>query len=128
MHTQTHKWFLVMIALALAVAPLRGAWATSMPGNADTTPHCAQMDMQIADTLAGMQQQDSAAETGQPCEQDCNGACCDGACNACAHGASTLSDTGIITPELHDTPLNEMFLVSFPERTVIPLLRPPASL
>lgn len=123
MHTRTYNWLTVMLALALAVAPLRGAWAMPMPTSADSTTHCAQMDMST-----GMQQQDDASEAGHACEQDCNDACCDGACNACAHGASTLADTVIITQQLHATPVDEMFMVSFPERTVIPPLRPPAFL
>lgn len=128
MHTRPHKWFLVMIALALAVAPLRGAWAISIPATAESAAPCHQMDMPAAGTAADSQQQDSATETGHTCEQGCNGACCDAACNACVHVASALSDTVIITPELHDTPRDTMFRVSFPKRAVIPPLRPPASL
>ena len=128
MHTRPHKWFLVMIALALAVAPLRGAWAISMPAATESTPPCHQMDMQTAATAADMQQQDSATETGDSCEQDCTGACCDAACSACVHAASALADTVIITPALHATPRDELFQASFTKRTVIPPLRPPASL
>jgi hypothetical protein len=128
MHVRTHKWLLVMIALALAVAPLRGAWSISMPANTESTSHCAQMDMQTAAASSETQQQNSATESGQPCEHGCDGACCDGACNACAHGASFLSNTVNVTPELHGTPLDAMSLLAFPKRTVIPPLRPPASL
>jgi len=126
MHTRTHKWFLIMIALSLAVAPLRGTWAIAMPAGTDAMPHCAMMGMQPTDTMAGMHQQDN--ETGHKCERGCNGACCNGACNACAHAASTILDNIIVTPELNNTPLGTVFLTAFPERTVIPLLRPPAFL
>ena len=128
MHTQTRKWFLITIVLALAVAPLRGGWATSMLANSDTSSHCAQMDMQAANAMTGMQQQDGAAETDHKCKQGCNDSCCDNICNACAQGHSTLPASVFITPHLHDTLLNLMVLVSFPERTVIPPLRPPTSL
>jgi hypothetical protein len=128
MHTRPHKWFLIMIALALAVAPLRGAWAMAIPAPTEGTSHCAQMDMPTTATPADRQLQDSATETGHTCEQGCKGACCDGACKACVHAASALADTVIITPELHDTPRYTMVRVSFPKRTVIPPLRPPASL
>lgn len=125
MHSRTHKWFLVMIALALAIAPLRGAWAMSMPTNVDSTSHCVQMDMQAADTLASMQQ-DGA--TDPKCEQDCTKTCCDGACNTCTQGAPGISDSVNITTVSHDTQRNFMLLAYFPERTVTPPLRPPASL
>lgn len=128
MHTRPHKWFLILLALALAVAPLRGAWAISIPVATESTAPCHQMDMPAADTLADMQQQDSATETGHSCEQDCTGACCDAACNACVHATSALSDTVIISLELHATPRDTMFRAAFPKRTVIPPLRPPASL
>ena len=128
MHTRPHKWFLVMIALALAVAPLRGAWASSMPAAAEDTSHCAQMDMQSVDTAGSTQQQDSAPDTGHNCEQDCSGSCCDAACNACVHAASALSDTVIVTLELHATTRDTMLRVAFLKRTVVPPLRPPASL
>ena len=123
MHTRTHNWFLVLIALALAVAPMRAAWTISMSADTENPSHCAQMDMQTA-----MQQQDSATASGHNCEPGCSGSCCDAACSACAHGATILADCVISTPVLHDTPRHEWFLAAFPERTVIPPLRPPASL
>lgn len=128
MYTRPHKLFLILLALALAVAPLRGAWAISVPDATESTSHCAQMDMPTAGTPADMQQQDSATETGHSCEQGCTGACCDAACNACVHATSALSDTVIISLELHATPRDTMFPAAFPKRTVIPPLRPPASL
>jgi hypothetical protein len=128
MHTRPHKWFLILLALALAVAPLRGAWAISIPAATESTPPCHQMDMPAAGTPSDMQQQDNATETSHSCEQDCTGACCDAACNACVHAASALSDSVIFMPELHATPRDTMFRASFPKRTVIPPLRPPASL
>jgi hypothetical protein len=119
MHTRTHNWLLIIIALALAVAPLRGAWSMPVPAETEKPSHCAQMDMQ---------QPDTANVSGHIGDQDCDGSCCDGACNACAHAASAISDAIIITPEFHDTSRDERFRVSFPERTVVPPLRPPASL
>lgn len=128
MHPRPHNWFLILLALALAVAPLRGAWAISIPAATESTAPCHQMDMPAADTPADMQQQDSATETGHSCEQGCTGACCDAACSACVHAASALLNTVNITPELHATPRDTMLPAAFPKRTVIPPLRPPASL
>ena len=128
MHTQTQQWFLVMIALALAIAPLRGGWATSTLANSGSTSHCDQMDMQAADTQTGMQQQVGADEAGDKCKQGCNGSCCDSLCNACTQSPSTLPASVFSTPHLHDTLLDIMVLTSFTKRTVIPPLRPPASL
>lgn len=119
MHTRTRKCFLVMVMLALAVAPLRGAWSMPMPVEAEDPPHCAQMDMQ---------QQDAAKTAADACDRDCDGTCCGSACNACVNAASALLNTVNILPALHDTPRDSVFLATFPERTLIPPLRPPASL
>lgn len=126
MHSRTHKWFLVMIALALAVAPLRGAWTMPMPTGTDSPSHCAQMDMPATDMLANMQEADT--ETGHKCEQGCNSDCCEGACNKCAQGAPTLPGTNILTLDFHDAHRNVMSLSSFPERITAPPLRPPVTL
>lgn len=128
MRARSQNWFLLLLALALAVAPLRGAWTMPVSAGDESTPHCAQMDMPGTGMPTGMQQHDDAGETTHACEQGCGGDCCDGACNVCSHGTTTLADTVISTQQKHPVPTDRMFLVSFPERTLIPPLRPPAFL
>ncbi len=123
MHNRKYKFLLVIVAIALVIAPMRGVLALPMIADADNMQHCAQMNMQTTDLLTVMQQQDIAAKNSYICDQDC-----DGACSVCAHAAPTLSDSVSIKPEFHDTPRDTMFLISFPERTVIPPLRPPTFL
>ncbi len=123
MHNPKFKFLLVIVAIALVILPMRGALALPMIADADNMQYCAQMNMQTTDLLTVMQQQDAAAKNSYKCDQDC-----DGACSVCPHTAPTLSDSVFIKPELHHTPRNAMFLVSFPESTVIPPLRPPTFL
>ncbi|MEN8108975.1 MAG: hypothetical protein ABFS22_13345, partial [Pseudomonadota bacterium] len=123
-----HKLLLVVLALALAISPVHGVPTLPMIDAADDTSHCARMqhDMQTANAPANAQLQEDG--TGHQCEQGCNGGCCSGACSICAHGAFAMSDIVIVTLEFNDTTRTGLFLASFPERTVIPPLRPPAFL
>ena len=111
---RTHKWFLVMIALALAIAPLRASWA--MPGSdtTDNAPHCAQMQGDIQSTDL----------SNKCCGEDCNMI----VCNICAHGTTALSSRLTTSTGMSAPPLNTTSIYSYPERTTTPLLRPPASL
>ena len=119
MGKQTHKLLLLLLTLALAIAPLRGAWAIADIPVSETESHCAQLDMQLQHTDTG---------STHDCKQGCDGACCDDNCNNCVHASSGISNsltlTAAITGPPHDTTLPESFSI----RTVIPLLRPPASL
>ena len=129
MNRWTHKFLLITVVLALAVSPMRGAFALPVMAPADDTTHCDQMQtaMQSPDHMAGIQ--DSAADDfGHKCDQGCGGDCCDGACNACAHGSIALSTTISVTSDNHYTPLNILVLYGVFGRTVHPPFRPPISL
>jgi hypothetical protein len=119
MGKQTHKLLLLLLTLALAIAPLRGAWAIADIPVSETESHCAQLDMQLQHTDTG---------STHDCKQGCDGACCDDNCNSCVHASSGISNsltlTTAKTAATHDTTLPESFSI----RTVIPLLRPPAAL
>jgi hypothetical protein len=123
MSIKTNKLLLALMILALVITPMRGAWALSTTATVDNTPHCAQMDMP-----AGEQQLDTASEPGHQCPAGCNGDCCDGDCNACAHSVVSLSNTVAVSLNSHDNSLAVLFSATFPHRTIIPPLRPPASL
>lgn len=128
MSIKTNNLLLVLMILALVITPLRGAWAFSTPATVDSTPHCDQMVMSSTAMQDEVHLLDTATETGHPCETGCNGDCCDGNCNACAHSVVSLSNTIVVSQNLHNTPLSVIFPVTFPHRTIIPPLRPPASL
>ena len=114
---------LALIIIAVVIAPLRGAWAFAEPAGNDSLSHCAQMDMP-----AGEQHPGTAADTGHQCETGCDGGCCDGNCNSCAHSLISLLDSTVAMPHSFGTPFNTPIPASFPHRTPIPPLRPPASL
>ena len=128
MKNRMHKFLLVIVALALAFSPLRGALALPVITTADGADHCAQMqnDMHSPDHMAVMQ--DSTADNSvHDCDQGCGGACCDGACNTCAHGLIALSTTIEAMSGIHDVPLNIAVSHRISGRTVHPPFRPPIS-
>ena len=77
------KLLLVLITLALAIAPLRGAWALPDIPAVDNESHCAQMQHAIPD-IVSMVSMSHDNDAGAPdCKQDCNGSCCDDTCSTC---------------------------------------------
>jgi len=128
MSIRTHKLLMILLSLALAVSPLRATWALPMTTAVDVDSHCAQMqqDNHTADSIMAMD--DSNTGAGHPCNSDCNGSCCDEACTSCAHATPALSFTAFVTTRAYRTFLNNLSSDVFPERTVIPPLRPPARL
>jgi hypothetical protein len=126
MSKHSNKLLLALTIFALVITPMRGAWALAAPADTDTAPHCAEMDMPDH-----AQHPDTAAETGHQdhqCNTGCNGDCCDGSCNACAHSVVSLLNTVVVPQNLHGTSRYASSPANFPHRTVIPPLRPPASL
>ena len=128
-----HKLFLILLALALAVAPLRGAWATAdtLPAEATDSKasHCEQMQHgNPADIpMHGMQTgQDTPAKGAGPCSHDCSCSCCDTACNACVHATPAIPGTIIVLSGSTAGTPNSTAARVFPERPATPLLHPPA--
>ena len=119
MGKQTHKLLLLLLTLALAIAPLRGAWAIADIPVAEIESHCAQLDMQHQDTDTG---------SAHDCKQGCDGACCDDSCNSCVHVSTGISNSLTLTAAKTAPPHDITLPVNFSVRTIIPLLRPPASL
>ena len=129
MSQRMNKLILILVALALATAPLRGALALPAPAAAGGESHCASMqdDMQHAIAMPGMHHPDDTAEAGQPCKAGCTGGCCDNACNSCVHPATALLDGDLTTASPDHPPQKITLSIHYSDRTVIPLLRPPAS-
>ena len=125
MPQRPNRLMLLIVVLALAMAPLRGTLALPVPASADDTPHCA--DMQQDHAMPGMHHMDDTADTGQPCQSGCEGDCCDNACYSCVHPATALLDDSLPAALAHRPPLKITRSSRFFDRTVIPPLRPPAS-
>ena len=113
------KLLLLFLTLALAIAPLRGALAIVDIPVTMSESHCAQADIQ---------HQDTGASSTHDSKQECDGACCDDSCNNCVHVTSGISKTLTLAAAVTGPPHAITIPVSFSVRTVIPLLRPPASL
>ena len=130
MSTRMHKCLLIMITLALAVAPMRALWAIPASVTTDTNDHCAQMQGGTQPTDSSNSLSSHNVDTGS--DHACNGCCgsdCNAAnCNACAHGASAASSIVSASPEIPASALNANFVQSYPERIITPPLRPPLSL
>lgn len=118
-----HKLLLTLMMLALVITPLRGLWAFSVADVSETKPHCAQMDMPASGQHAQV-----TDDAGHPCKMGCNGDCCDDSCNTCAHSPVSLLNSVALPPGSHGMSVAVPVATSFPHRTVIPPLRPPALL
>ena len=95
MNNQMYRLLLVIMILTLVVSPLRGTLAMAEVSAVDGPDHCARMQdgahSQSMEHMAGMQGS-STGNPGKVCDQGCDGDCCDGACGACLHGSTILSD------------------------------------
>ncbi len=127
MNTRAQKILLFVVALALAISPLRGVLAMTATDAAGTEAHCAQMqdDAHAGHAMADMQ---DGAAPGHGGAHDCDGECCNDACNSCTHGSIALSTAVVIASETLHTELLHGIPDSFPGRSIHPLFRPPISL
>ena len=128
MSKRTHKLLMILLSLALAVSPLRATWALPMTTAVDVDSHCEQMQQDNNAADSSMAMDDGNTGSGHPCNDDCNGNCCEGACTSCAHATPALSFTALVTPGNYRIFLNNLSSDAFPERMAIPPLRPPAPL
>jgi hypothetical protein len=126
MYTRLDKLLLLMVALALAVAPLRGALA--FPAEAvdeKMSSHCA--SMQHGDAVTPMHHPDDSADSGKSCPDGCSGDCCGMACSSCAPPVSALLDGNAPAAAIQHPPMPAATPIRFTDHTIHPLLRPPAS-
>ena len=120
MSSRNRQLVLILVTLALVIAPLRGALALPVMTVADEPTHCQQM--QDGMQAVAVDNQD------HQCDQGCDGDCCDGACKACAHGSIAVSSPIAVTPDNHKSYLNSHISYGISGRTVHPPFRPPISL
>lgn len=118
-----NKLGLMLLVIAIAAAPLRSALALPAATSADSETHCASMQ----DAMPGMHHQDDTADAPLQCNAGCKGDCCDNACNSCTHPATALLAGNLAATGPHLPPLKIILSSRFSDRTIIPLLRPPAS-
>lgn len=126
MHTRLDKLLLLMVTLALAVAPLRGTLA--FPAGAvdeEMSSHCA--SMQHGDAMTPTHHPDVSADSGKSCPDGCNGDCCGMACSSCAPPVSALLDGNAPAAAIQHPPMPAATPSRFTDHTIHPLLRPPAS-
>jgi hypothetical protein len=119
MQNRLQKFLFLLLAVVLAAAPLPSTWAMTDVPAAAIESHCAQLDMQPA----GNGNNDT-----QNCETGCSGSCCDASCNSCVPAASSISGTLAQPPAISTASHDRLARIKFTGRTVIPLLRPPATL
>jgi hypothetical protein len=129
MTTRLHRFLLLFVVLAVAIAPLRGAIASLSMDADDMQSHCAGMhdSEQASGHMAGMHEP-AADKSGHNHQQGCGGDCCDVTCNACAHGLIAMAEPITFTTYTHHGPLIKTASRGFTGRTVHPPFRPPISL
>jgi hypothetical protein len=119
---------LFLLALALAVAPLRGALAQNPLSAAPSESHCSQMThgMPAPGNPHGKPAMSDSRDSGHDCSRGCSGSCCGGACN-CVHAAAAIPAVpGMVSffPAADRyTPANH----GFTQRSPTPPFRPPVS-
>ena len=125
-----NKCLLLLLTLALAVAPMRALWAIPASDATDTNDHCAQMqgDTQAAESSASLSSGNVDTGSEHACNGCCGSDCTASNCNTCAHGASAIFSLVSASPEVPVSPLNINFVHSYSERIITPPLRPPLSL
>jgi hypothetical protein len=128
MTTRLRTVLLLIITLALAFAPLRGALAQPATASSDTESHCAGMmhDMPAADSTP--QQATTADNPAEDCCHQCDGSCADSNCADCVHSSIAIANSMAINPERHNTAPIASLLVSFPHGNFSPPYRPPVSI
>lgn len=134
MRTRTHKLLQILLALALAVAPLRASLAaadsTPTAATGDNATHCEHMQPgPTADSDShGMHAgHDSALTDSAPCNHDCGGSCCGASCSTCVHATLAIPANLTLLPGSTAGTPSTSFSPLFPERPAIPLLHPPAA-
>jgi len=116
-----------ILALAIAMLPLRGA--LSMPGQgADDAKNPAAMADQAA---AGSEHCTHAEPGASPADKACchdDGGRCNGKCAACVQGVSACVAIPPLSAGAANTSFNSSSDCQLPSRNPPPLLRPPAAL
>src|SRR5512147_2655020 len=120
-----HRLSLYLLALALAVTPLRGALALntlSATASLHDCPHL-RLDGHPPEHTAGCH---GTHESGHDCSRGCSGSCCGSACT-CAHVAAALTAYLRIPPYTPVAARHATDFQGFSQRSLPPPFRPPVS-
>ena len=125
-----HKLLLFMTMLALAVTPLRGGSAFSIPAEIEAGIQCEQMshDGQAPGMLHGEHATHHMQQKETNSMQDCDGSCCDDSCSACAQGTSSITNTALATEGFPSFIPSVTALTGFSKHYLSPPYRPPVVL
>jgi hypothetical protein len=123
-----HRLSLLLLALALAVVPLRGTLAQSTLSAAPSENHCTQMThgMSTPGNPDSGPAMPDRLDSGHDCSRGCNGSCCGGACNCVPAAAAIPASRWIVT----FIPAADRYTSLFPgfaQRSLTPPFRPPVS-
>mgnify|MGYP001828727194 FL=1 len=128
MTTRLRTVLLLIITLALACAPLRGALAQPATASSDTESHCAGMMHSMPAADSSTQQATTPDNQAEDCCQQCDGSCADSNCSDCVHSSIAIANSIVINAELHNTAPASPLLVSYPPGNFSPPYRPPVSI
>ena len=128
--TKRMRALLLLVAIALAVSPLRGAFASPVIADAaDDAAHCATMPhgAHSMDQRAAMPDSSPQAPD-HHCKQGCGGHCCNGSCGTCVHACLAVPrNPAVGSDTFSDLPVNTA-VYRYAARTIPPPFRPPIAI
>jgi len=123
-----HRLLLSLLALALAMTPMRGALGHIPLSTSPSEHHCPQMShgMHSPGNPVDHQAMPGSGDSGHDCSRGCNGTCCAGACT-CVHAASAIPVSLWTLPLLATAARYTWLSPGFTRRSLPPPFRPPVS-
>jgi len=124
----SQRLLLLLLAIALAMTPLRGALGHIPLSMAPSEHHCQQMSqgMHSQGTTVTHHAMPGVDDSGHDCCRSCNGSCCAGACS-CVHAAMAIPVSLATLPLLATTAPHTRLFPGFTRRSLPPPYRPPVS-
>jgi hypothetical protein len=123
-----HRLSLYLLALALAVTPLRGTLAQARLSAAHSEHHCTQMSqsMHSPGNTVESHAMPGSRDSDHDCTRGCNGTCCGSACT-CVHAAAAIPASPWVLPLLTTTARHTALFPDFTQRSLSPPFRPPVT-
>jgi hypothetical protein len=124
----SQRLFLSLLALALAMTPLRGALGHIPLSTSLSEHHCTQLShgMHSPGKPVEHHAMPGSGDSGHDCCRGCNGTCCTGAC-ACVHAAMAIPVSLWTLPLLATATRHIRLFPCFTQRSLPPPFRPPVS-
>ena len=123
-----HRLLLLLLSLALAMTPLRGALGHISLTTASSEHHCTQMShgMHSPGKPVNHPAMPDSGDSGHDCSRGCNGTCCTGACT-CVHAAMAIPVSLWTVLLLTTAARHTRLFPGFTQRSLPPPFRPPVS-